>query len=797
VKCQPARRVLSGAVVLGAALAFAGLVPISAVAAVHPAVAIAAPGAFVAVDGGPILNTFDGTGLPKSAVPAQATVKFTVAGTHGVPSNAAAVVLNVRVSNEVRGGYLTFWPAGQARPNASNLNYAAELAASNRVTVAIGSAGQVDLFNGSGGKTDLVADLQGYYIGGSPADPGMFVSLAPKRVLDTRIGTGAAKRPVAAAGTLNVSIGGAASSGVPSNAKAVVMNVTTTAPTKGGYLTTYPTGGVRPTTSSLNFTAASVVANQVTVGLGSTGRVSFYNGSSGTLQLVADVAGYYIGGAATEDGAFVPVTPGRILDSRIGLGVPTGPITSPGSVGFQVVGSSGVPLSGVGAVAMNVTLTQESRAGSLSVAPTGEDPPGTEQISYLAGVNVANAAVEQPGACSKLQMAVAQGGTVQLLVDVAGYFIDADTPPLTDPTKPALLAWGTNGSGELGDGTTTASAVPQTVLNVPDAKAMSGGDLALTNGGGVYSWGPQNLALVAPDLAGDHGYRNCSLPAQVPGLPPHATAVAGTPSDAFVRDSFGDIWGWGYNTEDQLGFDDEGQPAFGVETITGFDDNDVLAIGAGVAIRTDHTLWTWGPNDRGQLGTGETAAFTAPTAAVTALGPHVQAVTQLGQTNYALLDNGTVWAMGDNTAGALGNGSPDTATPFSNVPVQVKGVGGVGFLTGVVSIGPGAAVLADHTLVTWGTNAHGRLGIGTTVGSSDVPVAVAEPVGMPTVSQVDSAPSNMVALGSDGTVWAWGAALADGRSADSGTPAQIAGLVGVTSIAAGPGTAFAVMPPTP
>ncbi|HWS45940.1 MAG TPA: hypothetical protein VN636_08780, partial [Acidimicrobiia bacterium] len=70
--------------------------------------------------------------------------------------------------------------------------------------------------------------------------------------------------------------------------------VTVTQPTKGGFVTVYPSGAGLPTVSNLNFGAGQTVPNLVVVKGGAGGKIAFYNGSSGTVQLVADVAGYYL-----------------------------------------------------------------------------------------------------------------------------------------------------------------------------------------------------------------------------------------------------------------------------------------------------------------------------------------------------------------------------------------------------------------------------------------------------------------------------------------------------------------------
>src|ERR1035437_2520945 len=149
--------------------------------------------------------------------------------------------------------------------------------------------------------------------------PGGFTSLAPSRLLDTRDGTGAPAAPVASGGTVALQVTGRG--GVPaSGVSAVVLNVTVVDPTGTGYVTAYADGATRPLASNLNFVAGASVPNLVIAPVGAGGKVDLYNGSSGTVQLLADVSGYYLSGAPTVPGAFGSLAPSRLLDTRDGTG---------------------------------------------------------------------------------------------------------------------------------------------------------------------------------------------------------------------------------------------------------------------------------------------------------------------------------------------------------------------------------------------------------------------------------------------------------------------------------------------
>ena len=186
-------------------------------------------------------------------------------------------------------GFITAYPSGTARPNASNENFTAGQTVPNSVTVRVGADGKVTLFNRSSGTTHLIADVAGYYIAGTPAVPGAFAPVGPSRFLDTR-----STDPVGADSLVSFPVGGV--SGIPAKVSAVVFNMTVTQPQSFGFITAYPSGTARPNASNENFTAGQTVPNSVTVPVGGDGKVALYNRSSGTTHLIADVAGYFLSG---------------------------------------------------------------------------------------------------------------------------------------------------------------------------------------------------------------------------------------------------------------------------------------------------------------------------------------------------------------------------------------------------------------------------------------------------------------------------------------------------------------------
>ena len=195
-----------------------------------------------------------------------------------MPNDATAVVVNLTADRATADSFVTTWPSGAPRPDASALNPRPGPARSGLATVPLGADGSLSLYNGVG-QTDLIADVVGYV---TPATSGTSTAVAPRRILDTRI----TAAPLTPGESRLVRI-----NGVPSTARAVWLNVTGTNATDAGFLTVWPSGSARPDASNLNVAPDRSVANLVLVPLGPDGAVQVYN-ASGSTDLLVDVAGY-------------------------------------------------------------------------------------------------------------------------------------------------------------------------------------------------------------------------------------------------------------------------------------------------------------------------------------------------------------------------------------------------------------------------------------------------------------------------------------------------------------------------
>jgi hypothetical protein len=120
------------------------------------------------------------------------------------------------------------------------------------------------------------------------------------------------------------------------------------------------------------------VANLVITPVSAGGSVSLYNGSGGSVELVADVSGYYVAGTATASGMFAPLAPYRLLDTRSGIGAPKLAVGAGQTLRVQVDGVGPMPRSAVAALVLNVTVTAPQTAGYVTVWGGGARPSSSD-----------------------------------------------------------------------------------------------------------------------------------------------------------------------------------------------------------------------------------------------------------------------------------------------------------------------------------------------------------------------------------------------------------------------------------
>ena len=341
----------------------------------------------------------------------------------GVPTNATAVQVNITVTDTQTPGYITAFPHQTTQPLASTVNFSAGQTVANSAILPLNNGG-IDLYNGSSGTVDLIVDVFGYFIPASGTPSGALTSLAPDRILDTRDGTGAAAGAVASNGIISLQAVGTDT--IPSGATAAVLNVTVTEPTAPGYITVWGEGTSQPLASNLNFVPGQTVPNLVIAPIGPDGKIDLYNGSAGSVQLIADVTGCISGTGAPVAGSYVAVTPTRLFDTRdgTGLGGPdfAGPVDDQYFIQADTTMGGGVIPAGAEAAVVNITVADTQDAGYVTAfADDVANVPLASNVNYVANEVVPNLGVVPLGSTNLYDFLVS-GGTTDLIVDAFGYF---------------------------------------------------------------------------------------------------------------------------------------------------------------------------------------------------------------------------------------------------------------------------------------------------------------------------------------------------------------------------------------
>lgn len=237
-----------------------------------------------------LLDTRSGTGAAAGPVAGGRAVTLTVAGTHGVPNGASAVVLNVAATTTKASGSLTVSTHGTSDSSVTGPYWTTGQTASDQIVLPLVD-GKVVLRNTSRASANLAADLVGWY--GPTASGAEFQPVSPARNLNTRTGTGSGKTAkLGAHATLKLKVTGA--HGVPaSGVSAVDLNLTVPSPSGTGYLIAYADGTSRPGVHSVDFTAGHTVANRALVKVGTDGEIDLYNAGSTAVDVYADLLGDY------------------------------------------------------------------------------------------------------------------------------------------------------------------------------------------------------------------------------------------------------------------------------------------------------------------------------------------------------------------------------------------------------------------------------------------------------------------------------------------------------------------------
>ena len=355
--------------------------------------------------------------------------------------------------------------------------------------------------------------------------------------------------------------------------------------------------------------------------------------------------------------------------------------------------------------------------------------------------------------------------------------------------------WGTNGSGQIGDGSTTNRSSPTRVL-APDGVSFrqisTGGSTtcAVSTDDLAYCWGSNG-----PDGRLGTGTPGASSPIPVPVMMPggdgFATVISGSGHSCGLT-AAGSAYCWGSNTTGELGDGTDlarsaptpvGAP-LGVAFVE-------LALSSGsCGMTAARETFCWGSNASGQFGDGTVNGQrsiphpTDPPPGVTFTQVSVGADASVNVSGCALTPQGDAYCWGSNTVGQVGDG---TTIPRSR-PTLVQAPAGVVFDTLVAAERHRCAIASNGDGYCWGLNDFGQLGDGSTA-TRNTPVRVAAPEGV-TFAQIGVGSRHSCAVSTDGAAYCWGlnnGRVGDGTSTHRFTPTLVSTPVGITWAHIAPG----------
>ena len=327
-----------------------------------------------------------------------------------IPANATAYSLNIAVVPRGPLGYLTAYPAGQPAPLVATLNSIDGRIRSNAAIVPAGTNGAISVFVTD--ATDLVIDINGYFVPNSSPAALAFYPLTPCRVADTRNPAGPLGGPRFAAGGVRTFPVLSSNCNIPASAQAYALNFAAVPSGPLGFLTAWPTGQQQPSTASLNAPTGAVTANAVIVGAGTSGSVDVFALSA--TDLVIDITGYFAPPGAGGLSLY-SVAPCRVLDTRLPAGSP--PLS--GTRDVNVAASPcGVPASAQ-AYVFSATVVPPGPLGFLTMWPQGQPQPPTATLNAGDGAVTSNMAIIPTANGSVSTYAISP---THLVLDLFGYF---------------------------------------------------------------------------------------------------------------------------------------------------------------------------------------------------------------------------------------------------------------------------------------------------------------------------------------------------------------------------------------
>jgi hypothetical protein len=329
----------------------------------------------------------------------------------GIPVTAQAYSLNVGVIPTRTLSFLSIWPAGQSGPVASLLNSLDGRVKANAAIVPAGATGAVSIF--ATDTSHVFVDINGYFVPASDPSALAFYPITPCRISDTRDVAGPLGGPsLVGQQSRTFPILSATGCAIPTSARAYSLNFTVVPSGPLSFLSTWPTGQLKPVVSTLNIPTGTITANAAVVPAGNGGSIDVY--VTDNTHLVIDINGYF---APPGPGglSLYTVSPCRIFDSRSPLSAP--PII--GVVDVNITnGSCGIP-SVAKAFVMNATVIPTWILAYLSLWPQGQAQPLVSTLNAGDGAPTSNMALV-PTTNGSIRLYATH--STHVVLDLSGFF---------------------------------------------------------------------------------------------------------------------------------------------------------------------------------------------------------------------------------------------------------------------------------------------------------------------------------------------------------------------------------------
>jgi hypothetical protein len=256
---------------------------------------------------------------------------------------------------------------------------------------------------------------------------GSYTQIAAKRVLDTRSGLGGYRGLVSPGHTVTFKV--SAATAIP--LQAAVVDVTVPTPVPAGSLSVYPTGTTWDGRVTMTLTGGSNIQQQLTVALGVGGGVTIRSNAARPTNLIVDLLGYYQAGTPAITGMFACAN-GRVLDTRKGIGVPRAAVGAGKKVTVALAGRGGIPAGGAIAVVADVAVLAPRSTGQLAITD-GDGSLATTQLRFVGNQTAPQTMQTERtvmlGSDGTLSFTNSSASSVELVVDVFGYFLRGGLPP--------------------------------------------------------------------------------------------------------------------------------------------------------------------------------------------------------------------------------------------------------------------------------------------------------------------------------------------------------------------------------